>query len=591
MEFYCNDICFANGIYGIQSAAHAYFNKDVQDLTTSEIAYLCAIPNRPEYYNPYNDSTRALERRDKILADMNELGYITDAELETALAETITIEKPEYVFNDYETTYAIDCAVKYLMRLDGFEFQYAFDTDEAYDTYHENYDYQYQIEKDKLYHGGYKIYTSLDTELYSDLQTILDDTLSFNTETDEETGVYALQGALTVVDNNTHKVVALVGGRSQEDNTYVYSLNRAYQSYRQPGSTFKPIAVYTPALQLGYTANSMLQNIDVKKAAEKGVNVQELTGTQMTMRSAVEQSQNGCAWQLFDKITPTYGMSFITNMRFSGLCKDDYYDSAALGGLTYGVTTAEMAAAYSTLANHGEYYENTCLVSILDDEGNELYIEEDGIQIYDEKAADDMVDILKGVLVRGTAAGLSWSSSSKTEAFCKTGTTNSSKDGWLCGATPYYSISVWVGFDTPRAMSSLYGSTYPGQIWKKSMLRCIEGLDTASFERAEYKTNEGMDSSTQTATGYYSYLEGRDDNEVLSSGYTVGDYRADRVIGESVYAVIDEINACTDLTKLEELRTKGYNIIDTIYSINFTSEMTANLETAYNTKKKELGGY
>lgn len=591
MEFYVNDICYANGIYGLAGASKAYFNKDVKELSLSQITYLCAIPNRPSYYDPYKNPDNALERRDKILEDMCECGYITKAQMIKAKAEKIVIERPTQAFNNYETTFAVDCAIKYLMKLDGFNFKYEFEDDDSYKAYHESYNEEYAEMRHKLYTGGYKIYTTLDTEACNNLQAILDEHLAFDSSTNEETGIYELQGAITCIDNETGKVIGVVGGRSQESDSQTYSFNRAYQSYRQPGSTFKPIAVYAPAMmsEYNYTPNSIVYDIDVSTAKKAGVDAQKLGGQSYTLRNAVEWSRNGVAWQVFDRITPRYGMSFVTAMEFSNICKDDYYDSSALGGLTYGATTVEMASAYATLANHGDFREPTCISSMIDSKGKEIYVEYQLKEIYTDKAADDMIDILKGVIANGTAAKLSWNSSSDIQAFAKTGTTNDSKDGWLCGATPYYTISVWVGYDQPKTLSNLYGATYPGQIWKDSMLSVTDGLEAKEFERNE--TDESYVSSSKKATqGYSSYLEGRDDSEMLSDGYSVADYRNDRVIGEDVQKVINSINNL-DMSisgasdQLEQLYLKGKNIIETIYSQNYTNEMTEKLDSAYNAKK------
>ena len=591
MEFYVNDICYANGIYGLAGASKAYFNKDVKELSLSQITYLCAIPNRPSYYDPYKNPDNALERRDKILEDMCECGYITKAQMIKAKAEKIVIERPTQAFNNYETTFAVDCAIKYLMKLDGFNFKYEFEDDDSYKAYHESYNEEYAEIRHKLYTGGYKIYTTLDTEACNNLQAILDEHLAFDSSINEETGIYELQGAITCIDNKTGKVIGVVGGRSQESDSQTYSFNRAYQSYRQPGSTFKPIAVYAPAMmsEYNYTPNSIVYDIDVSTAKKAGVDAQKLGGQSYTLRNAVEWSRNGVAWQVFDRITPRYGMSFVTAMEFSNICKDDYYDSSALGGLTYGATTVEMASAYATLANHGDFREPTCISSMIDSKGKEIYVEYQLKEIYTDKAADDMIDILKGVIANGTAAKLSWNSSSDIQAFAKTGTTNDSKDGWLCGATPYYTISVWVGYDQPKTLSNLYGATYPGQIWKDSMLSVTDGLEAKEFERNE--TDESYVSSSKKATqGYSSYLEGRDDSEMLSDGYSVADYRNDRVIGEDVQKVINSINNI-DMSisgasdQLEQLYLKGKNIIETIYSQNYTNEMTEKLDSAYNAKK------
>lgn len=593
MEFYCNDICFANAYYGIQAASRGYFNKDVKDLSLSQIAYLCAIPNSPEYYNPYKHPDRALERRDKILGDMLDLGYITKAEYNEAINEEITVEQPTYEFNDYMTTYAVDCATRYLMELNNFEFRYKFEDMDDYNQYNNEYLEEFAVAKNQLYSGGYKIYTSLDSNIQNNLQEILDEQLSFDDELDESTGIYALQGAITAYDNYTGKVVAVIGGRSQENDSQTYSLNRAFQSYRQPGSTIKPLVVYTTALMNGYTPNSTVYNINVSEAKKKGVDVQTLTGESMTLRSALERSKNGVAWQLFDKFGAEKCMTPLNEMKFSEVCPNDYFNASSLGGLTYGVSTVEMAGAYATLENHGTYREATCLKSIIDRNGINIYKESEETQVYTAKASDEMVDMMTGVLTKGTAAKLGWYKSTDMVAACKTGTTNNCKDGWLCGFTPYYTVAVWVGYDTPRVMSNLYGATYPGQIWKESMLSLIENCETINkFEQADYDLYGEDDEDTFTVAddlpeyAYDIYMVGRDDSEELSSGYTVYDYRKDRVIGESVQSVISNIyNLQNGDPQLESLYSQGCQIISTIYSRKYTAEMQGQLDAAYNSKK------
>ncbi|MCD7981867.1 MAG: transglycosylase domain-containing protein [Clostridiales bacterium] len=508
MTFYCNTCCFANGIYGVEDAAETYFGESVDDLTLSEIAYICAIPNRPEYYNPLKAPENALTRRDKILDDMEECGYITSAECEEAKEQTIQVAEVEEddTFYNYETTYAINCAVRYLMKLDGFEFQYEFDTDEEYEEYNDEYDEYYAQAKHKLYTGGYEVYTTIDLEAQSDLQEILDEQLEFSEDLTDD-GIYELQGAMTVIDNETGKVVAIIGGRSQEDISNVYSLNRAYQGYAQPGSSFKPLAVYTPALNDGYTASSTLTNIDVDTAKNStSSTISSMSGTKMTLRRAVEKSENGCAYWLFNQITPSVGLSYVTDMCFTKIVPDDYTLSAALGGLTYGVTTVEMANAYSTLENHGEYTQTDCLEAIYDSDGEDIYEEPETKTVYDRSAADAMTDILEGVLTSGTASSAKWSSYSDIAAAGKTGTTNDYKAGWFCGYTPYYTIAVWVGCDTPKTISGLQGNTYPLYIWTAAMLYMTDGLDAMDFDLE-------ISSSASSGTTYEQTTDDTEDEE------------------------------------------------------------------------------
>ncbi len=481
MEFYINTACFSNGIYGLEAASRAFFGKNASKLSLSQIAYLCAIPNRPEYFNPYKHPERALERRDKILKDMYEEGYISKSAYQEACTEKIKVEKQVSEFNNYETTYAVYCAVEYLMQLHGFEFRYQFQNDADYKEYQESYETAYNLEKSNLYAKGYTVTTSLQADAQGALQQALDNNLAFATQTDPQTNVYELQGAVTAIDNTTGKVIALAGGRSQENLNNVYSLNRAYQSYRQPGSSFKPLAVYTPALMYGYTPETTVYDIDVKTAQQPGVDISSLRGTAMPLRSAVEQSKNGVAYSVFYDIKPSNGLEYITDMKFDRIVPQDETLSAALGGLTYGATTVQMASGYATLVNQGEYRSPSCLVSLKDSNGKELFKEEKPRRVYSAEASSQMLDILKGVLTVGTAKSMKWSEAADMPAAGKTGTTNGSKDGWFCGVTPYYTVAVWVGYDTPKTLDSLYGGTYPAGVWKDAMLYLIQGEAVVDF--------------------------------------------------------------------------------------------------------------
>ena len=488
MEFYCNSCCFANGIYGVEDASQKYFGRSVSDLSLSETAYICAIPNRPEYYNPLKNSENAISRRNKILQDMYECDYITKDAGDAALAENITVAEvsdEEDTFYNYEATYAINCAIRYLMKQDGFEFKSHFEDDADYDTYNAYYDEMYKQAKHKLYTGGYKVTTTMNLKAQKNLQKIFDKELAFNTKVDESTGIYQFQGAMTVIDNDTGKVVAMIGGRSQDELQQTYSLNRGFQSFKQPGSSIKPLVIYTPALEEGYDANSTLTEIDVK-AAKKSTSekISKMSGKKMSLRYAVEDSKNGCAYSLYNIITPKVGLSYIENMNFSKIVQQDYTLSSGLGGLHHGTNTVEMANAYSTLENHGEYRQADCISSILDASGNEIYEEPESKTVYTRSASDQMTDILEGVLnsSAGTAKGLKWSSASDVAAAAKTGTTNDNNVAWFCGYTPYYTISVWVGYDYPKSVKGLWGNTYPAYIWKEAMLYMIDGKDEADFD-------------------------------------------------------------------------------------------------------------
>jgi penicillin-binding protein 1A len=509
MEYYCNNVCFANGIYGIEDAAQAYFGKSADELDLSQIAYLCAIPNRPEYYNPYKYPKHALTRRNKILTDMLQQGYINQTQYDKASSEKIKIKKKKTSAKkyNYETTYAVNCAVKYLMKQEGFDFQYEFDSTKEYNAYLAKYEEAYSQAEHELYTGGYKITTTIDLDTQEKMQEALDDTLSFSTSKNSN-GIYTLQGAMTVIDNDTGKVAAIIGGRDQ-DEIDSYSLNRAFQSYRQPGSTFKPLVVYTPALENGYSQYSSLKNIDVT-AAKKATSgtISSMSGSTMTLRNAVTKSINGCAYWLFNEIKPATGLAYVTDMKFTKIVPQDYTLSAALGGLTHGVTTVEMANAYQTLENHGEYTETDCIKTFLDSSGKDIYSAPSSKQVYSKTAADTMTDVLMNVITNGTAASMDWYSYSGTDAAGKTGTTNGSKDGWFCGYTPYYTISVWVGYDQPKTLSNLYGGTYPATIWRKAMYALVKGKETKSFDIEKTTSHYSSGSSSSAGSRSQSSIQG-----------------------------------------------------------------------------------
>lgn len=492
MEFYVNNIYYMNGYYGIEAAAKGYFNKSASELSLSQMAYLCAVPNSPTYYDPIKNPDNALTRRDKILKDMEEMGYIKESDYKTAIAEDIVLDMSakNIESNPYGASYAIDCVTRYFMELNGFEFQYVFDSMDAYNTYLENYNVSYEEARNEWYKSGYQIYTSLNSNMQEILQESIDSNLSFSEDMNEN-GIYALQSSATCIDNETNKVVAIIGGRSQEITTY---LNRAYQSYRQPGSAIKPLIVYTPALEMGYNPDSTITdiNIDTWKSSK------EIIGSPIEFRYAVEQSKNGAAWGLMLEITPKKALSYLQNMNFAKIVPNDFYESTSLGGFTYGVSTVEMASAYNALVNKGVYTQPDCIVSIIDKDGNEIYKDNRQTrQVYTENAAIGMIDILKGVMTKGTAKSAGWSS--KTQAAGKTGTTNDNKDGWFSGVTPYYTVSVWVGYDNPKAMTGLYGASYPLKIWNKAMSEYVKDLPAKSFDGA-FEPNEEELSNYDDAT-------------------------------------------------------------------------------------------
>jgi len=513
LEFYLNTIYFANGYYGIEAAAKGYFSKSCQDLDLGQICFLCAIPNNPTIYDPIENYQNTVDRKNRILDQMLADGVINQVEYDDAYSQVISLNIQKVTKRNYIQTFITYDATKTLMRKNGFEFQYSFDSDAEKAAYQEEYNEEYATAQQMLLNNGYRIYTSIDLKKQKKLQKAINENLAFNKEKTSD-GVYKMQGSAVCINNKTGRVVAIVGGRSQK--TEGYSLNRAYQSFRQPGSCAKPLVVYTPTLERGSTANTTVH--DYKFDGGPSNSGGSYYGY-VTMRFAVEHSLNTVAWQLLDKLTPEVGLDYLQQMHFSKIVKSDYHNSAALGGLTYGASALEMASAYATLANGGKFREPTCIIRIEDADGNEIVgsaIKKKGV--YDEDAANAMVDIMEGVFTRGTATGLGLSNGMACAG--KTGTTNDQKDGWFCGFSPYYTTAVWIGYDTPKAVSNLYGSSYPGKTWHQFMEEIHASLKPKDFDftlSAKYSGYGSGGSSYSSSNSSSSTDEDEDDDNKVDT--------------------------------------------------------------------------
>ena len=489
LEFYINNIYFGNGFYGIEAASMGYFNKTVTELTNSEMLFLCAIPNNPTKYDPIENMEHTVNRRNLLAKQLYEQGEIDEVLYKELISESITIYLTKDTKYDYVETFVRYCATRELMRARGFVFVYEFDSKEAKEAYEEAYNEEYSYCNSLLFTGGYRIHTSIDMEKQAKLQETLDSFLINYTDVNEE-GVYKFQGSSTCIDNITGLVVAIVGGREQEHAGY--SLNRAFQSYRQPGSTIKPILVYTPAFERGYTPDTII--IDEK--FEGGpVNADRTYVGPIDIRTAVEKSKNTVAWKIFDKIGAYTTMPYLLKMDFKKIVATDYVNAASLGGLTYGVSTHEMASAYATLNNSGVYRNPTCIVKITDNNGN-VIVDNTGDnifskRIYEENAANTMTNVLMGVLKNGTGRNYPVEGVS---CAAKTGTTNNNYDSWFVGYSYYYTTAVWCGYDMPEAMEDGYDVTCPGLIWQSYMTYLHK--DLPDIEIGKYVDTPGLEGET-----------------------------------------------------------------------------------------------
>ena len=485
LEFYLNNIYFMNGYYGIASASEGYFNKTPDKLDLSQVAYLCAIPNSPTYYDPLVYPEHTVQRRNLILSNMLSDGVISQAEYDQAVKESIVLDlsgnrKSDLNENTYVLTYTYKCATEVLMQIEDpdFSLRYDFASDQERASYDNIYNDLYDACLAKLFKGGYKIYTSFDMEKQDELQECVDEELSSFTDTADD-GKYKMQGAAVCIDNSTGQVVAMVGGRSQDIDSAL-TLNRAFQSHRQPGSSIKPLVVYTPAFEREYYPGTLVEDQEIEDGPK---NAGGGYYGEMELSEAVQRSLNTVAWQVYEDVTPRYGLSKLKGMHFSQIVDSDYTLATSLGGFTYGVEPVEMAAGYSTLQNDGKYRIPTCITKILDYKGSTIY-SYDGVssKIYDKNAAREMVSVLQGVMEEdwGTGRGLGLRNGMPCAG--KTGTTDDAKDGWFCGFTHYYTTAVWVGCDTPESVRGLQGAAWPGRIWNSFMNLIHEDLEAVEFK-------------------------------------------------------------------------------------------------------------
>ena len=449
LNMYLNQIYFGEGAYGVESASLKYFGKHVQDISLAEAAALAAIPKSPNYYDPMENPKANKERRDIVLDQMVKYGHITQADAQKAKAEDVKIRKEESSGKTKD--------------LRSYFFDYI--SQQIIDKYG----------ADALYKGGLKIYTTLD----SSLQSKAESSIRYLPDiwTDDPDHLTQPQVGLVAIDPTNGYIKAMVGGRGQD------KFNRAVLAQRQPGSAFKPF-VYLTAMDNGMNAATM---VDDKPLQIGGWAPQNSSGSfhgTVTLRTALSRSYNIPAIRVALKVGTTKVMNMAKACGITTLVEDGPYTdnnpAMALGGLTKGVSPLEMAASYGTIANNGVYNQPVSIIKIVDRNGKVIFEHKHSPkQVVSAKAAYQTTDMLKDVLISGTAGG----SGIGRPAAGKTGTTDDSKDAWFVGYTPNLSCAVWVGDDRSRSMGSMYGSGAPLSIWHDFMLKAVQEIPYADFTR------------------------------------------------------------------------------------------------------------
>ena len=545
---YMNTINLGQNTLGVQAASLRYFNKSVNTLTLSECAVIAGITQNPSKFNPISHPDNNAQRREKVLNNMLEQGYITQTEYDEAMADDVysriqivNAEVEEDSVNTYFVDALTDDIMEDLMATGNYTETQAYTLlysgglkiyatqdphvqeicDEAFsneENYPEGTRWQLSYElttqdsngnfknySTEMYRQYFKEMDSSFNLLYSSQEAAYDAIEQYKAavmEPSEE--VYGENITLTpqpqvsivIEDQSTGYVVAMVGGRGQKEASR--TLNRATDSKRQPGSTFKIVAVYAPALDsAGLTLATVMNDAPFNYANGRPVN--NWWGSQYrglnSLRTGIAQSMNIIAVKTLTQITPQLGFDYLKNFGFTTLVEreeitvggktqvfSDIQQSLALGGITKGVTNEELTAAYASIANGGTYIKPKLYTKVLDHDGNVILdnTAPQSRQVIKETTAWLLTDAMVDVVTSGTGASVNFGNMAIAG---KTGTTSDYNDVWFSGYTPYYTASVWTGYDNNAKLQKGNGErNLAKKLWRAVMSKVHEDLPSQSFQ-------------------------------------------------------------------------------------------------------------
>lgn len=481
LEMYLNLIYLGQGAYGVNTAATTYFGKDLQDLDLAECAILAGITKNPSLYDPFNHPETIKERQETILDEMCKQGMITESERDAAKAEEL-----EYKYEDAQK--AINNTYSY--------FTDAVIEDVINDLV-EKKGYSEQMARWKVTSGGVQIYATVDTNVQQAMEEVYADESNFPSVS--RNGVQP-QSAM-VVCNQQGDVVGIVGGRGEK--TQSRSLLRS-ESPRQAGSSIKPLSVYAPAMDAGIiTPYSVRDNEPFMELNGKDWPRNDSGGYTgpMVIRDAVAKSINAVAVRVVDEMTPQASFDFLTQqLNFTHLNNPEDIDLSpmALGGMNGGVTVREMAAGFSIFLNDGIYNGARTYTKVLNSDGTVL-LENPQLNrkvFENEKTVYYMREVLSAVTEEGTGRRVNVSGMATAG---KTGTSQSKRDLWFCGFTPYYVGATWFGYDTDYTLDNVSGNPSIN-LWNAVMNKIHANLeskdfdmgDDSNFETASFCTQSGL---------------------------------------------------------------------------------------------------
>lgn len=543
LELYMNSINLGQNTLGVQAASMRYFNKPVSQLTLSECAVIASITQNPSRFNPISHPEENTKRRNKVLKNMKEQGYITETEYQIALKdnvydriETVNAQVDTKSVNSYFVDSLIEQVIDALMETKGYNETQAyklvysgglqiyttqdpeiqqicdevFQNEENYPSnvkWYLNYeltilkaDDTYENHSTEMFKAFYKEQNSSFDLLYNSQDAAYEAIENYKTAVlgigdkvygENVTLTPQPQVSITVQDQHTGYIVAMVGGRGTKSASR--TLNRASSSLRQPGSTFKILSTFAPALDSAGMSLATVQN----DAPYNYVNGRPVSNWYSgykglcTLRYGIEQSLNIVTVKTLTQITPQLGFDYLLDFGFTTLVErletddgtvySDIQQATALGGLTDGVTNMELNAAYAAIANNGTYIKPTMFTKIIDHDGNVLIdnSEPESHKVIKETTAFLLTDAMVDVVTKGTGTAVNFGNMSIAG---KTGTTTKNKDVWFAGYTPYYTATTWAGYDN-NALLSKAETSLAKSLWRQVMSRIHEDLPNKKFEK------------------------------------------------------------------------------------------------------------
>ncbi|GEA76867.1 penicillin-binding protein 1A [Latilactobacillus sakei] len=460
LAMYLNNAYFGNGVWGVQDASRRYFGKNASELDASEAAVIAAMLRSPSYYNPADHLDNATSRRNLILGLMVDNGKLTESQAKAAKSETLVVKNTLEQNDSYKYPYYFDEVVNEAVK-------------------------RFGLKEEDLVKNGYKIYTALDQSQQSKMENTFEQNWVFPDNAADGTLV---QGSSIAIDPKTGGVSAVVGGRG--DYT-IRGYSRITQMKRQPGSTIKPLAVYTPALEDGYHYDSSLQDKKKSYGTNKytPTNPDNVYTGSMPMYQAVANSTNAPAVWLLNQIGLKRGIKSVEDFGIS-VPKSDQNLAMALGGWQGGVSPYQMASAYTAFANNGELSETHFIRKIVDASGAVIVdnTTPSKSRIMSKKTSKEMTSMMLGVYNSGTGR---YAKPDGYQVAGKSGSTEvpdsygyGTKDQWLIGYTPDIVVATWMGYDKTDQEHFMKNTSIDGlaPIFKYEMQQLLPTTAQTNFD-------------------------------------------------------------------------------------------------------------